>query len=172
MNRVVTLGKDCHRYVQLQGDPRHVDIILQTLGLDGDNVKTAATPGTKPTEARVEQRKRETQLSKSHGSAFRSCLMRASFLSQDRADLGEAVKSLAQQMAKPTASSLEDLKRLGRYLKGRPDMAIRLDQQKMPSRLLISVDSDYAGDRATRKSTTGMVQRLGRHAIKTTSRRS
>ena len=95
--------------------------------------------------------------------------MRASFLSQDRADLGEAVKSLAQQMARPTQSSLEDLKRLGRFLKGRPSVALRFEHQQMPRNIRVSVDSDFVGDRSTRKSTTGMVQRFGRHTIKTTS---
>jgi len=95
--------------------------------------------------------------------------MRGSFLSQDRGDIGEAIKSLAQQMARPTKSSMEDLKRLGRYLKGRPSMALRFSQQDMPKYLRVSVDSDFAGDRSTRKSTTGMVQRFGNHTIKTTS---
>ena len=39
----------------------------------------------------------------------------------------------------------------------------------MPESIRVSVDSDFAADRATRKSTTGMVQRLGRHPVKTTS---
>ena len=49
---------------------------------------------------------------------FRSAVMRASFVAQDRPDLPEAVKSLAQQMAKPTASSMADLKLLARFLLG------------------------------------------------------
>ena len=39
----------------------------------------------------------------------------------------------------------------------------------MPANNRVSVDSEWAGDRATRNSTTGMVQRLGRHPIKTGS---
>ena len=67
--------------------------------------------------------------------------MRASFLAQDRADLCEAVKALAQMMSKPTPSSLEDLKHLARYLRGRPSVALRLWQQQMAKELLVSVDS-------------------------------
>ena len=39
----------------------------------------------------------------------------------------------------------------------------------MPKSIRTSVDSDYAADRTTRKSTTGMVVRLGMHVVKTTS---
>ena len=39
----------------------------------------------------------------------------------------------------------------------------------MPKSLRTIVDSDHGADRLTRKSATGMVQRLGTHTIKTTS---
>ena len=39
----------------------------------------------------------------------------------------------------------------------------------MPKLLKTIVDSDHGADRLTRRSTTGMVQRLGMHPIKTTS---
>ena len=36
----------------------------------------------------------------------------------------------------------------------------------MPDHILVSVDSDHAADRLTRKSVSGMVIRMGRHVIK------
>ena len=39
----------------------------------------------------------------------------------------------------------------------------------MPATIRVSVDSDFAADLATRKSTIGMIQRLGPHPIKTGS---
>eukprot|EP00975_Prorocentrum_lima_P005409 1170108-Prorocentrum_lima.AAC.1 len=39
----------------------------------------------------------------------------------------------------------------------------------MPRAIKISVDSDHATGRATRKSTTGMVMRLRRHVIRASS---
>ena len=83
--------------------------------------------------------------------------MRASFVAQDRADLGEAVKCLAQGMASPTEVHMGELKRLGRYLLLKPSLALRYRQQTKPTRIKISVDSDHAGHKTTRKSTTGMV---------------
>ena len=99
-------------------------------------------------------------------TSYRSCVMRAAFLAQDRPDLGEAVKSLSQQMARPSRSSWEDLKRLGRYLLGRPSVAVRYAQQTRPAELTILVDSDHAADKISRKSTTGAVQKLGMHPVK------
>ena len=95
--------------------------------------------------------------------------MRASFLSQDRSDIGEAVKSLAQGMAKPTVAYQEDLKRLGRYLVGVPHLVLCYVQQSAPLVLSVNVDSDHAADKMTRKSTTGMTIVFGDHLLKSTS---
>ena len=59
-----------------------------------------STPGTRHTDDQVERRKGEAQLSPTMTTVFRFCVMRASFLSQDRAGFGEALKSLAQQMSR------------------------------------------------------------------------
>ena len=72
-------------------------------------------------------------------------------------------------MAKPTEQHWGDLKRCCRYLVGKPTLALHYFQQTMAKQIRTSVDSDYAADRTTRKSTTGMVVRLGMHAVKTTS---
>ena len=168
---MVTLSEDEHgrKQVVVEPDARHVEIVLRSLGLNGKGVKTVATPGIKKTDAQEEQRLIEPQLGKAETTLLRSCLMRASFLSQDRADLPEAVKSLAQQMSRPTRSSMEELKHMARYLKGMPSVALVLKQQKMPKNIRMSVDSDFAADRKTHRSTTGMVQRLGTLCVKATS---
>ena len=61
------------------------------------------------------------------------------------------------------------MKHLARFLLGRASVALRFNQQIMPKTLRTIVDSDHGADRLTRRSTTGMVQRLGSHTIKTTS---
>merc|ERR1711994_582979 len=72
-------------------------------------------------------------------------------------------------MAKPTAGAWKGLKHLGRYFIGKPNVVLRFEQQTMPKVLRTTVDSDHGADRLTRKSTTGMVQRLGQHTVKTSS---
>ena len=127
----------------------------------------SSAPGTRHTYDQVERRKGGTQPSQMATNSV-PILRHASFVSQDRADLGAAVKSFAQKMWRPSTSSMEDLKRLGHYLLGRPSLALRCEQQRMPANIRVSVDSDFAADRAARRSTTGVVQRLRRHPIKTT----
>ena len=50
---------------------------------------------------------------------------------------------------------------------GRPLLALRYEQRRLPTNIRVSVDSDFAADRATRKST--IVHRLGRDPISPTS---
>ena len=95
--------------------------------------------------------------------------MRLSYLSQDRADMGEPVKCSARSMAKPTPGNLRNLKKGPRCLLRTKHMALQLFRQTFPSSISTYVDSDFAGCRSTRKSTTGMVQMVGEHAVKHTS---
>ncbi|CAE8638172.1 unnamed protein product, partial [Polarella glacialis] len=171
LNRVVTLGvgADGRRFIRIEPDHCNVELMLQSLGLDKNNSKAVATPSVKISDDEFEKRRQSKPLSAAQTSAYRSCLMRGSFLSQDRADLGEAVKSLAQGMAQPRECHWRDLKRPGRYLVGKPSVGLEYHQQTMPKYIRVSVDSDHAADKSTRKSTTDMVQRLGKHRIKTTS---
>ena len=47
-------------------------------------------------------------------------MARANCLSNDRPDIQFAVKKLATSMSNPTNRNWQELKRLGRYLKGKP----------------------------------------------------
>ncbi|CAK0795212.1 unnamed protein product [Prorocentrum cordatum] len=169
LNRVIRVGynQDGRKYVEIEPDARHSELIVQALGRGkGNGVKT---PSVKPTDADIERHRRSPPLSSTAASTFRSAVMRASSLAQDRHDIGEAVKTLAQRMAKPTEEAMQELKRLGRYLVYRPYVSLIYDQQRMPDHILVSVDSDHAADRLTRKSVSGMVIRMGRHVIKGSS---
>ena len=73
--------------------------------------------------------------------------MRASFLSQERADIAETVKRLAQGMSSPHLGHWELLKWLARFLIYKPDKSFVFRPQSMPDALQIYVDSDFAGSR-------------------------
>ena len=68
-----------------------------------------------------------------------------------------------------TIDELDGGSRLGRYLFGKHSMVFRYEQPRMPNNIRVSVDSEVAASRAALESTTGMVHKLGRHPIKTTS---
>ena len=95
--------------------------------------------------------------------------MRASYLAQDRPDVNEATTCLARRMKDPRDVGWQDLKRLIRYLVGRPRMVTEFKPQKMPKRILVSEDGDHAGCPETGRSTSGMVARFGRHVVKHSS---
>ena len=79
------------------------------------------------------------------------------------------MKCLAMSMAKPTPGSLRDLKKVAPYLLGSKRLALLLWRHTFPNCISTFVDSDFAGCRSTRRSTTGMVQMVGGHAVSHTS---
>ena len=56
--------------------------------------------------------------------------MRLSYLAQDRLDLAETAKHLAQRMSEPRKFDFVPLKRAARYLVGKPKAALRYRRQK------------------------------------------
>lgn len=146
LNRVISVSKDesGRSCIEVEADSRHVDLIIKNLGLE--NAKPVDTPSIKKSALEAEAIEREPALTPALATKFRSCVMRGAYLSQDRVDITEAVKSLAQAMKTPKPGDELRLKRLGRYLKGKPDAAIICRQQKLPERIAVSGDSDWAGE--------------------------
>ena len=171
LNRVVSVGTDSggRRYLKVEPDIRHAELVLRNLGLEGSKAKPLTTPGFKVDEKELTLREKEVPLESQDATRYRSCVMRLSYLALDRADLGEPVKCLARSMAKPTPGSLRDLKNVARYLLGTKHMALHLWRRTFPKCISTYVDNDFAGCRLTRRSTTGMVQMVGGHAVKHTS---
>ena len=145
LNRVVELGEsDGRKWVRIEPDKRHVELIWRAVGMNSMS-NGVTTPSIKPTDEQAHQLQFSPELPAAQASQYRSAVMRASFLSQERSDLSETVKRLAQGMSKPRLAHWEMLKRMARYLVYKPDMAVVFHQQKMPDHIRICVDSDYAG---------------------------
>ena len=77
-----------------------------------------------------------------------------------------AVKELCGGMAKPTKGHWLKLKRLGRYLIESGRTIMRYDWQGQEHEVTGYSDSDWAGCRVTRKSTSGGAIMIGGHFIK------
>ena len=91
-------------------------------------------------------------------------------MGQDRTDIQFAAKELARDNQAPTEASFTALKRLGRYLIGKPRVVqIFRHTGQDPGVVSTMVDTDDAGCLKTRKSSTGMVLRCGSHVVRTTS---
>ncbi len=108
-------------------------------------------------------------LGSADATVFRALAARANYLAQDRPDIQYAVKEIARRMSRPTGRDWILLKRLARYLLGAPRGVLKYYWQDMPSRFDVFVDSDWAGCKATARSTNGGAARFGWHTIKTWS---
>jgi hypothetical protein len=74
-------------------------------------------------------------------------------------------------MAAPTQRHLRRLKRIGRYLLGRPRAECLYPWQEQTRVLDSYTDSDWAGDKVSRKSTSAGCLMRGSHCIKTWAKR-
>ena len=92
---------------------------------------------------------------------------------QDRSDVQYAVKELSREMSNPCSQDIVKLKRLGRYLidKARYQVVFKYQENLHNGAHSINTwsDTDFAGCKETRKSTSGGVIQLGQHTIRTWS---
>ena len=143
----------------MEADLRHAELIIKQLGLD------EAKPLSNPSAEEVKRPDDEVELNAEYSTQYKSIVARANYLAADRPDIQYAVKTLATSMAKPTHADWQKLKRLGRYLKGKPRLVIKYDWQTVCSRVTANSDSDWAGDKVDRKSCHCGVFRAGGAAI-------
>ena len=93
---------------------------------------------------------------------------RANYLAADRADIQYAVKECCRGMATPQVRHWDMLKRLAKYLVGRPRMVWEYQWQGVEAISAYSV-SDWAGCKRTARSTSGGVIMRGEHHVKSWS---
>ena len=167
LNRIIAIRPDGG--FDIEADPRHVALMLRSLGLEGES-KSLSAPAERESDDDLEKKLGpQVPLGSEETTQFRSITMRAAYMSMDRVDIQFAVKDLAKQMHSPTNWSWHRLKHLGRYLLGRPRAVLQFLPQKFHSHLLCEVDADYAGDRSSRKSTSGGLISYGSHLLKSWS---
>ena len=156
LNRLISWREDCIEY---EADPRHVQIIAETMGIG--NAKPVTTPGVREPDSADEK-----ELIGSQAFTYRSVTMRAQYLAQDRPEIQFAFKELARGMQKPTNKHWAALKRLARFLQGKPRLIWRFSEQDAVSCLWQYTDSDDAGCPTTRKSTSSGHLMHGKHLLK------
>nr|GEZ46922.1 uncharacterized mitochondrial protein AtMg00810-like [Tanacetum cinerariifolium] len=83
------------------------------------------------------------------------------YLTSSRQDILFAICACARFYVTPKVSHLHAVKRIFRYLKGKPHLGLWYIKDS-PFNLVAYTDSDYAGASLDRKSTTGGCQFLGR----------
>ena len=129
---------------------KHIPNLLRVLSLE--NAKEKSTPSIKED---IDQADPEPKyLSPDEASVFRSGGGIVLYIAFDRPDIQFAVKCIAQHMAKPTEFAMKMLKHLARYLKGTQQYGVYLAPGGDLSEIEVRTDSDWAGDKRSRKSTS------------------
>ena len=99
MNRHVCWNCDGGRsWIEYEPDPRHAELIVKLLNLE--SAKGVTTPSVKKRLEEVLMT--SPQLDALQMRQYRSVVMRAAYLSQDKPDLSYSTKELARDMQKPT----------------------------------------------------------------------
>ena len=142
--------------------PRHTEFIIKQLKLN--YAKAVCTLGTKEEGNTIQDA--EQELDESQTSQYRAITARCNYISPDRPDIAYTVKELARKMLKPTRGDWQRLKRLGRYLFGKPRLQQLYKWQEPQTILKVFADADWAGCRETRKSTIGGCAVLERTPLK------
>ena len=137
--------------------------------MEVENATQAPTPGTAVTKEEAKSYEGSALMSSLDASAFRGLAARLNYLSLDRADLQYAAKEVSKKMSAPREADWAKLKRVARYLVGAPRLVQRFCWQELPAELHTFTDSDWAGDKETRKSTSGDAVTWGEHTLKTWS---
>ena len=106
------------------------------------------------------------ELSPAEATTYRALAARSNYLAQDRCDIAFAAKELCREFATPTKKSHEKLKRLARYVTGAPRLTYQFPYQSKQPGITVYVDTDFAGCKSTRRSTSGGFAMYGSHQIK------
>jgi hypothetical protein len=153
--------------ITYEADPRHAEIIVAGLLGGSRPVSTpgAAKPAAEVDAARSPQSDEDDPLTGDEVGLFRSYAARANYLAMDRPDLAYPAKELCRRMKEPTKNDLVALRRIAQYLADSPRLVYTFVWQA-PADLRVFTDTDFAGCRTSRRSTSGGCIMRGAHLLK------
>ena len=151
--------------ITVEGDQRHSERVARSAGIDCKS-KHVVTPYDV-----ADKGDDDIALTPELATQYRANVARGNFMCSDRSDIQYTVKELSRHMANPRRCDLGRLKRLARYLAGRPRIKVQYlyQTEEEGNQITVYSDTDFAGCRETRKSTSGGVLMIGKHLIKTWS---
>jgi hypothetical protein len=148
---------------EYEADPRHREKIIEALGFS-EKTKGLSVNG------RIEDLADAfVELEASEQTPFRALAARMNYLAQDAPEVQFAAKEVCREMARPTRDGWRKLKILARFILERSAVVWQFVWQDEVEVLRAFSDSDWAGCRKTRRSTSGGVLLLGSHCLKTWS---
>ena len=151
--------------VSCRSNPKYRTRVLTALGLSEDS-KSLGVTGKKEVPGEEEG---DGPRVMGDDKEFRSLVASVNYMATDQPDIQYSCKEACREMSAPTEGAWVKLKRLARYLVGRTEAVWKFPWKDGHGGWRVFVDSDWAGDQATRKSTSGGAVMLGGHCIKTWS---
>ena len=142
--------------IGIEGDPKHYALISKEWGME--QCSPADTPVSKDSWSKIGNGEKLEPTAASH---VRRTIARINYLSQDRPDLAVAARIASQHMSEPYEGTVQFIKRVIRYLKGKPRLANKVPFHDGDTKLSAWVDSDWAGDQESRRSTSGGFIQVG-----------
>ena len=153
LNRILMVEEGVLTYAP---DPKHVKLLCEGMGLKEES-KGLESPVAK--EEKRNEDENDDLMEPQDASRFRALAARANYVALDRVDVQFAAKEVCREMAAPKQSSWLRLKRLARYLLQYPDFRwlYPFGHEFNADVVQVFSDSDWAGCRSSRKSTSGGV---------------
>ena len=148
----------------LEDDTKLVEGALESMKLNG--AEGVDSPRVRRNEEQTAQIENSESFTSAGSTLYRSLVMKLAYVAQDRIDISEPVKCLTRHMKEPRSGHMQELKRLGRYLVKNRRCVLTYARQTSDATLQVHVDSDWAGDLLGRKSTTGVIVRIGKHLLR------
>ena len=166
LNRVVKWERDKITY---EADDKHVVKIMDELGFD-DSTKSLDTPLAKDHDNDDGD---DEPLDDQEAKRYRRLAATVNYLATDRPDLQFTASVLGRTMARPTERSWGNLKKVARYLKGHVKVVYEFPEAegKDVQDLVGYSDSDWAGCKRSRRSTSGGLVTLGGGVLRSWSNR-
>ena len=154
--------------ISWKADPRHKKMILEHFGFN-DNTKSLRKNGYK--DEIQEEPDKDVKLQREEESGFRAIAARSNYMAVDVPNVQYPTKEICRDMSKPSVAAYERVKKLARYMSSYEEVSFHYEWQNEheATNLKCFTDSDWAGCRKSRKSTSGGAIMLGKHCLRTWS---
>jgi hypothetical protein len=162
LGRIIKLEADG---ITWQGDPRHQQLLEDYFGMDS-TTKTLSKNGYED-----DGQDDDGELTKEEFKSYRMLAARLNYMAQDNPMVQYAAKEVCRAMSRPTAKDFAKIKKVVRFLKGLGAVIWKYKWQceDESCNITVYVDSDWAGCKETRRSTSGGVIKVGQHVLRTWS---
>ena len=149
--------------METEADQKHVTQLLKDLGLTPSNI--VKTPRMVLSASEAETIENSPILDGKQTTTLRSGTMRCVYLAQDFVDISEAIKCLALAMSKPKAGHMtQSIEMSGVVPERSAEKSIAVHAREIQTKLAWKCTWTV-----TRRSTSGVIARRGRHVLRHSS---